>query len=548
MFASQEVLKMTISADFTKLNTATRLEAISPAEVDPDGDGALKPVKAEVHARGKSRFRDCGFRPFSIKFEKKQKGNVFEHLGKSVKISTHCGDREGMPELLKAPSIAEYEQRVRMEHAIYQLLDKLETASLKTRLVELTYHDTAKDTRETYLGFVREPEDEAAQRCGMLEGEDIPPGTYALNERANLLLFLINNFVIQADVEKNKFDMVDVERGLRAQAPYDFDLLGVFRREYVRLKGRTLDDNAKAFTEWLRRNNSSELQEEVSLMLARKTALRAAFEAVDLSEANLALFNEWFDKYMAVLEGFAACKGAADDADRPACHVPDDLADTWQEAELAELGGGRAMVEPPADADVIALDLPAGKLITFAAPTELKVLSVLDAEGKLVHELTGYPALFSFKPAKDARYYLKLSRSPSLVCSDMWRSDPSYDSVAWAVYEDDYGSTVELAAPIRAGQVKRGAWERDSSDNLFDEDWFSVDSADLGALRIELEGDGSGLAESFLRTDGVEKPVATIDLYPGEPLDLSPLFPTPGEYVVRVIQSYGAVSYELTAE
>src|SRR5690606_19467798 len=94
-----------------------------------------------------------------------------------------------------------------------------------------------------------------------------------LNERANLLLNLLNNFVLQADV-KNRFDLVDAERHLRSPVPYDFDLLGIFRRDYPGLRGRTLLDNAEAFGDWLRRNQSAALQEEVRLLLSKADVMR----------------------------------------------------------------------------------------------------------------------------------------------------------------------------------------------------------------------------------------------------------------------------------
>src|SRR5690606_36570351 len=157
-------------------------------------------------------------------------GDVCQKLAKSAKLSTHCGDREGMHEVLRAPSLDEYYQRVRMEHLVYQLLLPLETMSLATRLVSLTYEDTSTGQSETHLAFVREPEDELGQRCGMLEGEDIPDEPTTLNERANLLLNLLNFFVLQSDDDKNRFDLVDPERHLRAPVPYDYDFVGIFRR------------------------------------------------------------------------------------------------------------------------------------------------------------------------------------------------------------------------------------------------------------------------------------------------------------------------------
>jgi hypothetical protein len=547
MYQSQEVLKMRISGDFTRVNgAATKEEAITEALVDPDGPGVLEPVAAKVHARGISRFRECGYRPFSVKFAKKQKGNVFEHLGKSIKFSTHCGDREGMAPILKAPSLEEYEQRVRMEHAIYQVVDTLDTLSLKTRLVELTYHDTATDREETHLAFVREPEDELAQRCGMLEGEDIPADApVARNERAHLLLYLINNFVIQADV-KNKFAVMDLATQLRAQAPYDFDLVGVFRREYQGLDGRSLEDNARAFADWLRRNTSVALHEEVRLMLERAERMRAAFESAGLSEQNRALFSEWLDMYLKVLRDFRDCEGFASDEARAECHVPDDHANTAAHARILPLGEHSVMIEPPGDADVIALELEAQRLYTFLSYDRM---TIYGPDGALLKNIVGDPPQFSVRPTEPGTYAVMLDRGDSLVCSDMWANQEASLAVPWAVYEDDHGSSVELASPLEPG-VTAGAWELDSVVGLYDEDWFTIAVDGRTNLTFQFAGNGSGRIEAFALGGDPAQPAGTADIFGStfEPTDLSQLFPEPGSYVVRVIQDFGPGTYTLELE
>jgi hypothetical protein len=547
MYQADEVVQMTIAADFTKVNTAaTKEEAISDAMVDPDGPGPLAPVAAQVLARGISRFSECGFRPFSLKFPSKQKDNVFHHLGKTVPFSTHCGDREDMHPTLKAPSLEEYHQRVRMEHAIYRMLDVLETLSLKTRLVELTYHDTATGKEETHDAFVREPKDEMAQRCGMVEGEDIPEdASYGLNERAYVLMTFLFNFVIQADT-KNHFAVVDLKGGLAADVPYDFDLVGAFRRDYGGLGGRTLADNAVAFADWLRRNNSPALQEEAQLILDRAEPMRLVYETVGLNATNLALFEEWFDRYLEVLGAFRQCEGKSGDMSSTACYVPDDFVGTAGAAEPLPLGEHSAMVEPPGDVDVVKVELTGGKLYTFCANPGNDVLG---SDGQVLHQFGFDSLLFSVRPVETAGYFVGMSRGESLVCSDIWATDISQDQLHWAVFEDDHGSSEALATPLSLGATVQGKWEPDSAVGVYDEDWFTLTATGSSALSITLSGEGVGRAESMLAGGDPREPIASVDIdgFTGTS-DLSTLVPAAGDYVIRIVQDFSPASYALSAK
>jgi len=127
---------MRITADFTKLNTApTAEESASTATVEVGGAQPAT-LTANIQARGNSRFRWCQVRPFSLKFSEKQQGNIFEHLGKTVKFVSHCVGKDNAPaDTYKADSPDVYEQRVIKEHSAYQVLDQLGVPSLKTRLV-----------------------------------------------------------------------------------------------------------------------------------------------------------------------------------------------------------------------------------------------------------------------------------------------------------------------------------------------------------------------------------------------------------------------------
>lgn len=542
---------MTISGDFTRVNNEpAREDAVSPGLLDPDGLGPLDAVPVEIRARGHLRYLECGYRPFKVVFEEKQKDNVFRKLGKSVKFSTHCGDREDMDPVLQAPSLEEYYQRVRMEHAAYQIVDTLETLSLETRLVELTYHDTATDTEETHLAFVREPEDEMADRCDMVEGEDIPSEPPAgTNYRAELLLFLVNNFILQADV-KNKLELRDLERGESVLAPYDFDLVGIFRRDFFKLKGRTLQENNAAFGDWLRRNQSPELFEEVALVLSRRESMRAVIDEAGLNSANKALFDEWFGLFIDTLGVFVGCQ-EPNDANRAACYVPDDYPDTINEAPLVELGENKLWLEPPGDKDVIGIALQGNNVYSFVTRTPARIRG---PEGQLLQSVPAVEwgavgSSYSFATTTAATYRVEFDRGASLVCSDMWANDLNAQYHAWALYADDHGNTPELATPLTAGATTEGTWELDTLQNVFDEDWFRLDVSDTTKLTLHFHGSGAGNIDSF-KLDALDQVVGYVELFPpvAETTDLAELFPEPGSYLIRVIQNFGDGTYSLEVD
>lgn len=549
MFLDQTPLEMRISGNFTRVNNEPgRDDATSPGLLDPDGPGPLDAIPVEIRARGHLRFLACGYRPFKVVFEEKQTDNVFRKLGKSVKFTTHCGDRVDMEPVLKAPSLDEYYQRVRMEHAAYQVVDTLDTLSLKTRLVWVTYHDTETNTEERHLAFVREPEDEMAERCGMLEGDDVPDEPAAgINYRAELLLYLVNNFILQSDV-KNKLLLRDPVSQETVLAPYDFDLVGIFRRDFFKLNGRSLAENNAIFADWLRRNQSPALFEEVELLLAHETSMRSILDEADLSAENQALFDEWFASFMTTLKAFHACIRGESAADADACHVSDDFPNTLADAPVVAPGVHKVWLEPPGDKDVVSVALEANQLYSLVTRTRAQLLEP-DGQPLAIIPPVTYGAIdttYSFQTTSAATYHVEFDHGSSLVCSDMWAKDINAQDHAWALYRDDHANQPSLATPLEPGVTTVGTWELDPAQDVFDEDWFKVDVTDSTTLTLRFEGDGAGAVDA-VKLAAPSDVVGWVELYPPMPdsIDLGELFPESGTYLIRVLQSFGTGTYAL---
>ncbi|WP_437665274.1 hypothetical protein [Sorangium sp. So ce1182] len=534
MFNSRDVLDMRISADFTKLNSApTKEESGSQAVIELSDQSGAAPITANIIARGVSRFH-CGFRPFSLKFEEKQKDNIFAHLGKSVKFVTHCGDREGLSPTLKADSIETYEQRLLMEDTVYQVLDQLQVPSLKTRLVRLTYHDAPTGEEETHLAFVREPEDEMAERCGMVELEElsgVDTSQLKVDQYGLLLLNLLHDFVIQYDgIEgKNLVTMVDPDRKAIFYAPYDFDLVGVSRPDYVANEGRTLEQNRDAFADWLRRNQSPTLFDQINRVLARADQMQRAVDQSNMNEENHEVFSRWLSLYLGLLRDFGACEGHTDDPSRPLCHVEDDHGDLPDSASVVDPGEWSARVEPPGDVDMFAADLQANTLYSLGGRVPLELF---DAQQNLVASASDRTV--SFKPSQTGTYYLRASLGEQMVSSPLLPSPEDIDRYI-SLYTDDHGASVETATTLEAGEAVEGKWELAKGE---DEDWFLLSAGASTNLHIVLRDTDTGRIEVSRRGAPAEELPLEEYLLEGDN-DVSSLFEQPGEYVVRVIQLLG---------
>ncbi len=542
MFATQEVLNMRISADFTKLNSApTAEESGSVAKVQVTSGQAVKALTANVIARGNSRFRYCQVRPFALKFDEKQKDNVFEHLGKSVKFVSHCVGKDGAPaDTYKADSPEVYEQRVVMEHTVYQLLAQLGVPSLNSRLVKLTYEDTQTQKEETHLAFVLEPEDEMAKRCGLVKPKDANLGEGVVlptNRYSGLLMHLLNSFIIQYDWSmgsyvKNLIELIDLTRQEKFYAPYDFDLAGIFRPDYIPNNHRTLEENRDAFADWLRRNQSPALFREVELILQQSEAIRKTFQLPEMTDANRGFFSQWFSEFMTALQDFRSCEGHSNESTRTACYVSDDHGDRPETAAATAPSELTTRIEPPGDVDVFAFDLQAGTLYTLGGMAQLELR---DARGNLQAKASG-DAPASFRAAVTATYHLSASLGDQLVVSPFHAGS---DHIARNIflYPDDAGNSVETAVPLSAGQTWKGTWELAVGS---DEDWFLVHADASTSLHVTMSPDDPslGYAQVIRRDASAGESPTEADLGRGDN-DLSALFGAPGDYIVKLVEFTG---------
>jgi hypothetical protein len=192
--------------------------------------------------------------------------------------------------------------------------------------------------------------------------------------------------------------------------------------------------------------------------------------------------------------------------------------------------------------------LEANKLYSFVTRAPARILDPNEQPVRAVPAAAwgDLDSTFSLQTLSAGRYYVEFDHGASLVCSDMWANDLNAQYHAWAFYTDDHSNTSDLATVLSPGVATDGAWELDTLQNVFDEDWFRVEVTDTTTLTLRFQGSGAGNIDSF-NVNAPNQAVGYLELFPpvAETTDLAELFPEPGTYLVRILQSFGDGKYAL---
>ncbi|MDH3812376.1 MAG: hypothetical protein OEU60_11780 [Gammaproteobacteria bacterium] len=194
-------------------------------------DGQELPVSVRV--RGNSRARVCQFPPLRLKFGAEVvAGSVFEGRDK-LKLVTHC----------KASD--KYEQNVLAEYAAYRIFAMLSDTAYRTRLLRISYTDTAKMETEPLIryGFLLESDTELAKRtqAEVVAAPHVVKSLMQPDQAALVFVFhyLIANTdwsLVTANGEEDccHNGTLLAKDGVHYLVPYDFDLAGLVNARYAR--------------------------------------------------------------------------------------------------------------------------------------------------------------------------------------------------------------------------------------------------------------------------------------------------------------------------
>jgi hypothetical protein len=228
LFASDSVLRFTLSADFRQLKDDRSQESEErPAIIWISGAGGdTVEVTLKVRTRGRYRLQKniCSFPPLRLNFQESQpRGTVFDGQDK-LKLVSHCHDRDS------------YEQNVLEEYLAYRIYNQLTPASFLVRPVEITYLDSGGgEDPITRLGFLIEDEELLAARIGGLH-LDIPGARADAFEPQQMGIMFLFQYMIgnidwsTANSQNLKVFRVDPDH---FAIPYDFDWSGLVDAPYA---------------------------------------------------------------------------------------------------------------------------------------------------------------------------------------------------------------------------------------------------------------------------------------------------------------------------
>lgn len=246
LFASDDLLKITLSAPFTDIkkfrNKETLYEQASVSYTNDQGNTVEIPVTLSLRGNSRLDFGTCTFPPLRLKFNKEDGKDTVFHKLKKVKMVTQC-----------QPISLRSQDDLLTEYQAYRILNILTDWSYRVRLLDVTYVDSdGGKTRQNYA-FLIEPSKNLAKRTGSKKiNVDAIATDELIGEHMNLVSLyqlLLGNTDWSATLgganeccHNGKLfgDKVPLDAALFDTAlsnirfvPYDFDVTGLVEPEYA---------------------------------------------------------------------------------------------------------------------------------------------------------------------------------------------------------------------------------------------------------------------------------------------------------------------------
>jgi len=166
LYKSEAPLAITLTTnlrDLTRERDSTELQWHGAELRYVDADGSTKTVATALRARGHFRrqMRNCPFPPLFIRAEREARENSILQGNPRLKIVTPC-----------RPGSDEYQQYIYLEYLLYKTYAVLNPVHHRTRLVQVTYADSAARMKPIQVNaFLLEVEEEVADN-NQLESSD----------------------------------------------------------------------------------------------------------------------------------------------------------------------------------------------------------------------------------------------------------------------------------------------------------------------------------------------------------------------------------------
>jgi hypothetical protein len=230
LFRIDSALTVTITTDLGPLlkqrdSLGLQKHAAVFAYTGDDGKPVNVPVRLRARGHFRRQARNCDFPPLWLDVKSSSaKKTVLAGLNK-LKITTTC-----------RPRTAEYEQYVLQEYAVYRAYQALTDASYRTRLLRITYRDTAGKTAPiTTWGFFVEDVDDLAIR---LQRKELPTRGARFDDMEAeplALLSMFEYFIGNTDWSISALHNIALLRdsiGRVMPVAFDFDWTGAVNAQY----------------------------------------------------------------------------------------------------------------------------------------------------------------------------------------------------------------------------------------------------------------------------------------------------------------------------
>jgi len=305
LFKSDAPLEITITTGLKTLikqRDSTELVKHGAVATYQDSTGQTVSIPVTLRARGHFRrqARNCEFPP--LYFEPKNsaaKGTIFANAGK-MKLTTNC-----------RPGDADYEQYILQEFLLYRAYAMFTDSSFRTRLVHVTYRDSANAVRPltSWAFFIEDPEMLAARMGGepfkktgayFADVEQDPLGLVGMYQffvgNTDWSIHALHNTTLVAD---SLMRIVTV--------PYDFDWSGVINTRYATPDARF---KVRSVTTRIYRGDCRDekaLRPIIDRFLAKRAAINTLLGSLpQLTPARVKTMREYLDEFWALAEKPAA--------------------------------------------------------------------------------------------------------------------------------------------------------------------------------------------------------------------------------------------------
>jgi hypothetical protein len=231
LFGSDEPLEFTLTADFKatfKSRDTLNVKSQKATLTVKDSSGNPVTIPIEIAPRGHFRLRSdvCNFPPIRLIFpDKGLKGTPFAGQ-KSLKLGTHCNQRD-----------KEYAEIPVREYAAYETLNMMTDLSYKARLAKVTYVPVGDEKDQaTKYGLLIEDESDMAKRNG---GRifTVRGGTFSDMDPQQTAIISVFAYYL-GNTDWSLYSLHNIRLVIMGDryvpVPYDFDWSGVVFARYAK--------------------------------------------------------------------------------------------------------------------------------------------------------------------------------------------------------------------------------------------------------------------------------------------------------------------------